>query len=216
MSRKVLLFSMVVICVMAYGQTQPANTLQSSTATVVIPAYPPQPIPLGNGLGWNGGTVGYYGEGVSGGALLNTPAVALDSPQPTAGISDAGRAGISNSPASTASPNVFYSSMGPESPAASARPPHGRYDFAPTFYSNEVGGSAPGPSLAEVAAHYRALQATIKLRTYTNADVHPARNLADVQHNLTGASTPQATASQPAASTSPAKAAMQKTAAAPK
>lgn len=223
MSRKVLLFSMVVICLAAFGQTgasnpQPANTSQSWTGPATVPGtvvtpYPGQPVPIGNGLSWNGGTVGYYGEGVAGGILMSTPTATLDLPQPTAGISDAGRAGISNSAASQnmlSGSNVVYTSFGPElSPMgtmpAPASPEQRTYDFGPSFYSNQVGGLAPGQSLAQVAEHYRALESTLKLRTYTNADVRPPRNSAEVPNGLLAANKPPVlplTANAPAVPTS--------------
>jgi hypothetical protein len=192
MSRKVLLFAMVVICLTAFGQTGASNPQPASTSQTSTPVYLPQPIPIGNGLSWNGGTVGYYGEGVAGGILMSTPQATLDLPQPAAGISDAGHAGISNyqsSQSMLSGSNVVYTSVGPElSPMgtmpAPTSPEQRSYDFGPSFYSNQVGGLAPGQSLAQVAEHYRALEATLKLRTYTNADVRPPRNSAEVSNGL--------------------------------
>jgi hypothetical protein len=224
MSRKVLLFSMVVICLSAFGQTGASNPQPANTSQTWTPAYPAQPIPIGNGLSWNGGTVGYYGEGVAGGILMSTPTATLDLPQPAAGISDAGRAGISNSQASQSmlsGSNVVYTSVGPEVIAmgtmpAPASPEQRTYDFGPSFYSNQVGGVAPGQSLAQVAEHYRALQSTLKLRTYTNADVRPPRNSTEVQNGVLAENKPPVlplTASAPAVSAGHAAVAAPETAA---
>lgn len=233
MPRKVLLISMLVVCLGAFGQTsadssnsQPAIPSQTETPTspnTIGTTYPAQSFPLGNGLGWSGGTVGYYGEGPAGGALLSTPTASFDSPPPTAGISMAGRAGISDSSpvssvlqSSATTSTLVYTNIAPEiaagvSPATSAvssvKP---AYDLGPSFFSNQIGqngGIPSGITLAQVADRYRAMATTASLRTYTNADVRPARTTAEAENALLASNKPpvfpqaMATTPRPSAST---------------
>lgn len=210
MSHKVLLVSFLALSLMAFGQTGAVNQPTTSQPQV-------QPVPAGSGLSSTGGTVGYYGEGVAAsGPLLTTPTASFDSPLPTAGISDAGRAGISDSTPINAgvqttlnSSTLVYSSVGTESaatvnPATSAVSEPGR-DLGPSFFSETIGGNeANGPSLAEIADRYRNLQGTQTLKTYTNADVRPPRTAAAEEERLLAANRPPAlpaAPSQPNAST---------------
>src|SRR5215470_5913295 len=86
MAGKVLVVSILSISLAAFGQTSAPSSQDtnsnSSTQTVLAPT--------------TGGTA-WTGVGPAGGVLLSTPSATFDSPQPTAGISVAGRAGISNS-----------------------------------------------------------------------------------------------------------------------
>jgi hypothetical protein len=209
MSRKILLFPIAVLCLAAYGQTgaqsssaPPAVPAQSWQGTgVVAPATPVQPIPRGNGLALYGGIVGYYGESAAaGGPVLNTPVVSLESPVTTAGISNAGRAGISNNPANAlpqASSPEPIAGFAPATPTGNAAEPYGnaapenavtngpdttagpeprRYDFGPSYFGDhpENAGQADstaGMSLAQIAEYYKALEAKMTVQTYTNADI---------------------------------------------
>jgi hypothetical protein len=241
MSHKVLWLATIAFGLMVYGlevqlsRAQTAGPAQTGTgastnAGTGVAANPVQTIPLGNGLGWSGGTVGFYGGSPAGGALLSTPTLTLESPQPTtgisdagrAGISDAGRAGISNSnPAneSVQGANMMSSSIEPEISAPANPAPLATkskqpvYDLGPSFFSNEIGSHASRLSLAEVADRYRVLQAKTTLRTYTNADVHPALSTADQENRLLALNKPlvlpQTVAGAPTTSTRPAIAASQ-------
>jgi len=221
MSRKILLFPIAVLCLAAYGQTgaqsssaPPAVPAQSWQGTgVVAPATPVQPIPRGNGLALYGGIVGYYGESAAaGGPVLNTPVVSLESPVTTAGISNAGRAGISNNPANAlpqASSPEPIAGFAPATPTGNAAEPYGnaapenavtngpdttagpeprRYDFGPSYFGDhpENAGQADstaGMSLAQIAEYYKALEAKMTVRTYTNADIHPASSYQPPAHH---------------------------------
>lgn len=189
---KVLLVSFLAVSLTAFGQTGAVN--QPTTSQTPLQ-------PAGSGLSSTGGTVGYYGEGVAvGGPLLTTPTASFDSPLPTAGISDAGRAGISDSTPINAgvqttlnSSTLVYSSAGAEGPsslspatsAVTSEPRSG--DLGPSFFSEKIGpGEASGPSLAEIADRYRN-QGTQTVRTYTNADVRPAQTVATEEERLLAA-----------------------------
>jgi hypothetical protein len=212
MSHKVLLVSLLVVSFAAFAQTGAVN--QPSTPGQVS-ISPNQPVPIGNGLGTAGGTVGYYGEGPIGGVLLTTPTATFDSPAPTAGISNAGRAGISNSsPAnvvveSTLNPSTLvYSNVQPEivapaSPATAAVGPERQVnDLGPSYFSNELGGAVSnGPNLGEVAAYYKNLPPPRNLRTYTNADIRPPANFSNGGNSVLAANMPPALPQSGAAST---------------
>lgn len=191
MSHKVLLFVVLIVSLAAFSQTgagnQPSNSGQTGVNT-----NPTQTIPVGNGLSWAGGAVGYYGEGPVSGTLLSTPTATFDSPLPTAGISIAGRAGISDlNPVNTAvqstlnSSTLVFSNVPPDMATATISPAtaavsSGRptTDMGPSFFSNQIGAMRnDNPSLGEIAAHYQSLQPQ-GLRTYTNADVRPPKNFA--------------------------------------
>lgn len=118
--------------------------------------------------------------------MLVTPTARFDSPPPTAGISDAGRAGISaNNPLSTG----VTSTLGPSTmvyttiqgetfvtpnvaPVPSAGPGGGRLinDMGPSYYS-DVLPAASTVSLGEVAAQFKASRAAVNARMLTNDDV---------------------------------------------
>lgn len=208
MPRKVLLISILGVCLTAFGQTGP----DSSNSQAGMPTSPNtigtsvQQIPLGNGLGLSAGTVGYYGEGPASGALLSTPMASFESPAPTAGISLAGRAGISDSStvssavqSSAGASTLVYTNIAPEiteavnpatSAVSSAKPV---YELGPSFFSNQIGqngGLAGGLTLAQVADRYRAMATTASLRTYTNADVRPAPTTAETENALLASNKP--------------------------
>ena len=116
-----------------------------------------------------------------------TPGITYASPQPTAGISSAGRAGISDtSPTTLVTPlnssTVVYVTdtavMPVTSPAAAATPANATesaapasIDFAPWGAGDSAVEAESGPSLGEVAAGYKARRGTQNARTYTNADI---------------------------------------------
>lgn len=136
----------------------------------------------------NNGSFGGFG----GGGVLATPSATFASPEPTAGISDAGRAGVStNSPVGAGvqntSPNstLVYTNASVINPQAinTAALSGGRLinDLGPSVYIgsveagsrglNAMNAATPGPSVAEIAARYKAPGATQNARTITNADV---------------------------------------------
>jgi hypothetical protein len=211
MFRRVLLVAVIATALAALGQGQgtpvgstppaPAGTTQ----VYQTPVYVPAPSPIVGGY-----YTGYYG-GVYG---LTTPSATFTSPQPTAGISLADRAGISsNTPLATG----VQSTLGPSTlvytnvqPVAPAAPEITAIPVAPApaavtpdmglSYFADAGGIGPGPapravvSLGEVAAQYksRTLQ---NVRTYTNADVEQANarmNLGGINVNARLGATPAA------------------------
>jgi hypothetical protein len=156
----------------------PAGTTGSTQAN---------PDTLNNGGTFNNGVNnGFVSNGATGPVLLSTPVVTFASPAPAAGISDAGRAGISVD--MTANPGVqstlenstvVYTSGAPvylsgtnssganASPAASGRLVN---DMGPSYFSNTVGGGSSA-SLGEVAAQLKAQRGTANARMLTNDDV---------------------------------------------
>jgi len=134
----------------------------------------------------NGTTVnnGFVGTGVVGSGVLSTPGGTFASPAPTAGISDAGRAGIStNAPLSTGvqssleNSTVVYTNGAPVNPSgvnissAANTPGRAINDMGPSFYSDTIAGNANRASLAEIAAQLKAAKAGVNARTLTNDDV---------------------------------------------
>lgn len=110
----------------------------------------------------------------SGGVLLSTPMVSFPSPVPTAGISDAGRAGISSNTSlggtqgtgETILPNGMI-----VNPAALNGSGRLITDVGPSEFIGAVNQGTPAPSLAEVAAQFRAQKGSQNARTLTNGDV---------------------------------------------
>lgn len=215
MSYKVLLFLLLGMSLIAAGQTGTGNQPVSSPQTWNNTSG--QSVPLGNGLGSTSGTAGYYGEGAAGGTLLSTPTATFDSPAPTAGISNTGRAGISD--ASPVNPAVqstlggstlVYSNVPadmamPGSPATAAvSPERAKTDLGPSFYSTQVGTIRnEGPSLGEIATHYQQLQPVQGLRTYTNADVRPTNNRLGNENSVLAANMPPVLGQSGTSSASP-------------
>jgi hypothetical protein len=133
-----------------------------------------------NGSNFNNG---FVGGGVAGSGVLATPSGTFASPAPTAGISDAGRAGISaNTPANTGvqstleNSTVVYINESPINPApvntSSAGSSSERliHDMGPSYFSNTVGGGSTA-SLGEVAARIKAAHGSANARMLTNDDV---------------------------------------------
>jgi hypothetical protein len=164
-----------------------------------------------------GSTVIVAGQG--GGPILATPSLGFGTPQTTAGISLADRAGISNAaPAPTAAPAEVYPGYNGEQIPAEGMPAGaagvsetGRLinDAGPSYYAGAayVGGGV-GPaglpvtaqtraSLGELAAKYKSSRPQ-NIRTYSNADaerlsgmpVHGA-NVTPVAAQSTGTATQQ-------------------------
>lgn len=110
----------------------------------------------------------------TGGVLLSTPVVSFPSPVPTAGISDAGRAGISSNTSlggaqgigETVLPNGMI-----VNPAALNGSGRLITDVGPSEFIGAVNQGASAPSLAEVAAQFRAQKGSQNARTLTNDDV---------------------------------------------
>jgi hypothetical protein len=148
----------------------------------------------------NGGNLninnGFVSSGVAGAPVLSTPSGTFASPAPTAGISDAGRAGISaNTPANTGvqsslenstvvyingapvnppGVNISPAANGPGSPAANGS---GRIinDVGPSYFSNTLEGGGAS-SVGEAAAQMKALRGTANARMLTNDDVQKMVN----------------------------------------
>lgn len=133
----------------------------------------------------NGATVnnGFVGTGVGGSGVLSTPGGTFASPAPTAGISDAGRAGISaNTPMNTGvrstleNSTIVYTNGAPVNPGsvnigtAASTPGRLINDMGPSFYSDTIGGSGRA-SLGEIAAQYKAAKGSVNARTLTNEDI---------------------------------------------
>lgn len=177
MARKFLLILFLSVSLTAICQTD-----ATSNPATQSPAVPAVVSPSVGGSVWTG-------IGPAGGVLLSTPSAAFDTPQPTAGISVAGRAGISNStPINTGLQNTLspssmvyvyptamtapVASPVTENPATEAVSTERATDFGPSSFVASIGAPpAAGLSLAEVAAMYKARKGTQALRTYTNADV---------------------------------------------
>jgi len=139
------------------------------------------PDTLNNGTPVNTGVVS--GGFVTGSGVLSTPTGMFAAPAPTAGISDAGRAGISSaSPVNagvessmepstmvlTNVPPVNPSGVNPTAVAASGRMIN---DMGPSFYSDVIERPNTGVSLAEIAMHYKQARTGVNARMLTNDDV---------------------------------------------
>ena len=120
--------------------------------------------------------------------MLVTPTARFDSPAPTAGISNAGRAGISVTTGGTTgvttlpSSTMVYTNMEPAAavpatpataPAEAPAPESGGRainDMGPSYYSDVL----PGPamvSLGEVAAKLKSSKGAVNARMLTNDDI---------------------------------------------
>jgi hypothetical protein len=129
----------------------------------------------------NGGFVG----GVSGSGVISTPTATFAAPAPTAGISDAGRAGISADTTTNpglsstldTSTTVVYTNAAPINPrganVSSAANSSGRMinDLGPSYFSNSVNDGSSAVSLGEVAAQLKSTRGTANARMLTNEDV---------------------------------------------
>lgn len=192
MVRRLLWVIMIATSLVMFGQVQqtPATApgaagTQVYQGPVYVPAVPQ--VTGGYYTGYTGG--GFYG--------ITTPTARFDSPQPTAGISLADRAGISTSTPvgtgvqSTLAPTTLvYTNVqpvaepvSPEAEAAAAAAAAGpaitgprlAYDLTPSTFVGAGGiGAAPPAtmpvSLGEVAVQYKT-QTPPTIRRYTNEDV---------------------------------------------
>lgn len=168
MYSKVLLVVLLSLSLAAFAQVSapPMSNNASSLAITSLPA-------------------GYGSSGQAGGVVLSTPNASFSPTPTTAGISNEGRAGISNSgafnsgvqPVPPGSYVYMPSSETPaETPATEAPTPASGNNLLPSYFVNNVGtpANASGPSLAEIAARYGRGRGTAvgkNARTYTNADV---------------------------------------------
>ena len=216
MFRKLLLISIISLSIAAFGQTGSVTTpSQTSGATPMAG----QPVIEG----------GFATSGpAAGGVLLSTPTAGFDSPQPTAGISNAGRAGISNNTPlntglqSTVNPStVVYSNYsevasGGTSPAMAAVSGANNEaesneigpvnDLGLSYYNDSISGPVSNSrSLAEVAAFYKS-QTNAQRKTYSNADV-PRENAGLLGNSVLAANTqpplPQSSSAQNSTATAP-------------
>jgi hypothetical protein len=149
----------------------PAGTTGSTQAN---------PDNLNNGGNFNNGVIGGT---ATGSGVLSTPGGTFASPAPTAGISDAGRAGISADTVNNAgvqstldSATVVYTNGAPVNPRggniANAANTSGRLinDLGPSYFSNTLADGSR-VSLGEVAAQFKAMRGTANARMLTNEDV---------------------------------------------
>src|ERR1051326_4539985 len=158
---------------------------------------------------------GFVGTGAVGSGVLSTPGGSFASPAPTAGISNAGRAGITaTTPMNTGvqssleNSTVVYTNGAHVNPGgvniSTAATTSGRLfnDMGPSFYSDAVGESANTVSLGEVAAKFKAAKAAVNARTLTNDDVQKMVSdktgvtMAKNMPPLGPGATPQSTAAQ--------------------
>jgi hypothetical protein len=159
MSRKILLLATLTVMA-AYGQAQSMNQPSNQPgANQPAPANAPY-----------------------GGPITTTPTATFITPAPTAGISDAGRAGISV--------NSNAAAQGEISPAVSSEPATispAQAEIAPTENTptNDLGasssvndGSAVAAPLgvAEAASHFKTEKTTLNARVLNNEDVQAIVN----------------------------------------
>ena len=156
MPHKMLLTAALVISIAVFGQGQSTN--QSTS---------PAPV-----------------NGPFGGPILATPSASFPNPAPAAGISDAGRAGITIETNSTAPVEAVAGSAGTTSVTATAggesnsalRPESEKTpanDLMPSTSANAASETAvPGTvSLAEISGRYKAEKGTRNARVLGNDDV---------------------------------------------
>jgi hypothetical protein len=190
MSRKAFLVAVLALSTGVFGQqsggaggggTQPGTTEPAGTNenTQQVPAN------MTNGLVINGG---YVTNGPYGTPIVSTPGATFASPAPTAGITNAGRAGISaNTPVNTGVSTLGSSTMvytnvppvvvensvnGPATNAAAVNAGGGRLinDMGPSYYADAL-PAASNVSLGEVAAQLKASKGAVNARMLTNDDV---------------------------------------------
>lgn len=117
-------------------------------------------------------------NGPFGGPILVTPSAGFPNPAPTAGISDAGRAGISNATngaettTAPSTPATIVTSPGtPSVPETTEQAPAGDMG-ASTFVGGPSDASAPATiGVAEVSSRYKAERGTRNARVLGNEDV---------------------------------------------
>jgi hypothetical protein len=173
----------------------------------------------------NNGT--FFGTGGTGGGVVTTPTATFASPAPTAGISDAGVAGISTSnPVNTGvqstlgSSTMVFTNVSPVNPHAMSTTAvtSGRLinDLGPSEFAGaantgavSTASTASGPSVADIAAKFKARQGTQNARTITNADVermlssNANSGAATMASNMPSSALPQGSQGASAASTAP-------------
>jgi len=187
MVRRLLWVTILAISPAMFGQAQqpqpgaPPPTTQVYQAPVYVPPMP-QVV--------SGYYVGYTGGGLYG---ITTPTAAFASPNPTAGISLADRAGISTGtpvgtwvPATLPPSTLVYTNVQPvvtemAVPEAEIVPqgavmpvPQGKPGTSRWGGAAHVGAVPPqaaGPTPGEVAAQHKRTGAPANIRRYTNADV---------------------------------------------
>jgi len=155
MPRGILLIAGLTVLSAVSGQGQTAN---QSTATTPV-------------------------NGPFGGPILVTPSAGFPNPAPTAGISDAGRAGISNATngaettTAPSTPATIVTSPGtPSVPETTEQAPAGDMG-ASTFVGGPSDASAPATvGVAEVSVQYKAERGTRNARVLGNEDVQSMLN----------------------------------------
>jgi hypothetical protein len=178
MFRKLLLIAILPISLAVFGQTVSNGGVYPASTT-------PMTGSPGSGFVGNNG----YISGVAGNGQITASDVTLTSPPPTAGITDAGRAGISDfspmnpgipSPPSTvaytnASPGntVIYTNAVPVNTGATTRVSSEPGDLASSVYISAGVPNTNGSSLSlgDVAAQNKSRKGAQNARSYTNADV---------------------------------------------
>lgn len=166
MLRKVLCVSLLSISLTAFAQVSAPPTANLSAPSVVL-------LPGGYGA-------------PAGGVLLNTPSASFAPPPNTAGISNSGRAGISESAPSNGVqagvpvgsyvyvPYYAYPAVGSPATGATEQPSErANNELLPSYATNNVGTpvNGNGPSLAEFAARFQRHPAPQMAKTITNADI---------------------------------------------
>jgi hypothetical protein len=158
MPRKILLMAGLTVFSAVFGYAQPA-----SQPTGTAPS-----------------------NGQFGGPILTTPTASFPTPAPTAGISDAGRAGISSQTNSAITGDAAWgpagaTTVGTEpsniSPAGSAEK-NPANDLGPSIFvgdGSEVAASG-GSSVAEISGRYKAEKTTRNLPVLSNEDVQRILN----------------------------------------
>jgi hypothetical protein len=215
MSRKVLLAGMLAVFMGLYGQspTQPGATQEPAGTPG---AAQPNQETLNNGVNNSGVVItNGYATGVGGNGVLSTPTLTFASPAPTAGISNAGRAGISVSTpvnsgvqSTVESSTVVYTNAAPINPGvanvstAANTPGLPGHDVGPSYYSDAL-PSGRKTSIGAVAAQFKAAKAAVNARTLTNDDVQQMLGsksgvtMAKNMPPLGPGATPQSTTAQP-------------------
>lgn len=230
MFRRILFFSTLSVSIAVFGQ---GTTNQTGVPTVPEPgAVEGNPGTVAVNPGMVNGVINTGGYVTAGPGLnsISTPVTTFSTPQPTAGISMAGRAGISldSTQSSPGASNLVYTNMEPAYSAApvNANPvPAGRAinDLGPSYFvgdSSSSGASTAAASLGEVASQFKARRPTQNVRTYTNSDVdrmNGSMNLrgTNINATITPSSTQNANAPESAAVTPVQQAPEMRTAPAP-
>src|SRR5215831_3276237 len=127
-------------------------------------------------------------NGPFGGPILVTPTASLPTPAPTAGISDAGRAGFGSIQAGSptlggatvpspenVNPSAEYVNAAPEASAPAATPnpneEQPRNDLGPSAFVNNGSAIAAPVSVAEASIRYKTEKSTHTARVLSDEDV---------------------------------------------